>query len=185
MVGVSADVAKASRGAAARRVSAPFRLLLAGELERRSEPVLSIFHLHDTHLAHFADSNHLASLPYHRIASVVVGKAEDHSGGFDRFGEVKRGRKRGRDWFVADDVKASFEKGLSRRMVSKIRGDDCDRIDAVGSRFLARHHFLEIAVCPIGGDAYRGGAGSGAGRIGRHCARRRVRSDHQGATAMR
>jgi hypothetical protein len=55
--------------------------------------------------------------------------------------------------------------------VSKIRGDDCDRINAIGSRFLARHHFLEIAVCPIGGDAYQGGTGFGPGGIGRDCAR--------------
>ena len=132
MVSVAADVTKASCRPAVRRVSAPFRLLLAGELERRGEPVLGIFHLHDAHLAYFAGSNHLASLPYHRIASVVVSKAEDHPRTFDRFGEVKRGRKRGRDRFIADDVKAGFDKGLSRRMVSEIRGDDCDGIDAVG-----------------------------------------------------
>src|SRR6202035_3812847 len=147
---------KASRGAAARRVGAPFRLLLAGAFKRRSEPVLGIFHLHHAHLAHFAGSDHLASLPDHWIASVVVGEAEDHPGSLDRFGEVQRGRKRGRDRFVADDVKTGSEKGLSRRMVSKIRGYDCDGIDAVESRLLARHHFLEIAICAMGGDDYRG-----------------------------
>ena len=59
MVSVSANVAKASRGAAARRVP-PFRLLLAGALKRRSEPVLGIFHLHHADLAHFAGSDHFA-----------------------------------------------------------------------------------------------------------------------------
>jgi hypothetical protein len=97
-----------------------------------------------------------------------MGEAEDHPSAPDRLGKVERGCKRGRNRLVADDVKAGFEEGLSLRMVGVIRSDDRDRIDAIGSRLLACHHLLEIAVCAIGGDAYRGGAGAGASRIGRH-----------------
>jgi hypothetical protein len=107
-------------------------------------------------------------LPYHRIAGVVVGKIENQPSSFDRLGEVKRGRKRGGDRLVADDVKASFEKRLSRCVVGKIRGDDCDRIHGVGPCFLARHHVLESAICPVGSDPQRDGAGFCTNGIRRH-----------------
>ena len=74
IVGVGANIAEASGGAAARRVGAPFRLLLAGALKRLSQPVLRIFHLHQTHFAELAGSDHIAGLPDHRITGVVAGE---------------------------------------------------------------------------------------------------------------
>ena len=49
--GVDADVGEAGRAAGARRVGAPFGLLLAVGVDRQGQPVLDVFGAHDADVA--------------------------------------------------------------------------------------------------------------------------------------
>ena len=115
IVGVGADVAERSRRGRCAPGRCASRLLLAGVLKRRGEPVLRIFDLDHAELAELAGGDHLARLPDHRIAGVVVGQAEDSPVRSDRLARGQRVVERGGERLVADDVDAGFEEGLSRR----------------------------------------------------------------------
>ena len=71
IVRVHADVGEARRGAGARGIGAPFRLLLAIGVDRLRQPVLDIGGVDDPDVADLAGSDHFARLPDHGIAGVV------------------------------------------------------------------------------------------------------------------
>ena len=113
-------------------IGAPVGLLLAGLLERLGQPVLRVLDLHDADLAELAGAHHLARLPHHRVAGVVVRHGEDEPGLARRsVGELPRLLQRRRQRLVADDVDAGLEEGRGGRRVHVVRRDDRHRLDAV------------------------------------------------------
>ena len=136
-------------------------------------------------VAELALLHHLARLPHHRIAGVVVREREDLAGFFDELGELLRLPQRRGQRLVADDVDAALQEGLRDGEVHVVRRDDGDRLDAVLQPRLALRHLLERAV----------GSGPRAGRArgrrpwrapGRRRARRRpARTGRRCRAAMR
>ena len=122
-----------TRGPALRRIGAPCCLLLARLLERRGQPVLRVFDLHYPDRAQLAVGHHLASLPYQRIAGVVVGHGKEDAGTAHHLGQVASVFKSGGEWLVANDVNASFEKCFCRRVVQMVRCDDGHGVNAIFS----------------------------------------------------
>src|SRR5580704_4908975 len=160
VVSVRADVAKRAGGSALRGVGAPRGLFLAGVFERRGEPILRVFDLHEAKLAEFAGSDHFARLTNDGVAGVVVCETENFAGFFDQLRESLRVFDGGREWLVADDVEAGFEKGFCGAEVEMIRRDDRDGVDAIGALRFGGGHFGEAAVRSVRGDVEiaRGGA---------------------------
>ena len=183
VVGVRADVAERAGGAALRGVGAPRGLFLAGVFERRGEPVLRVFDLHEAELAEFAGGDHFASLANDGIAGVVMREAENFAGFFDELRESFGVFDGGGERLVADDVEAGFEEGFRGAEVEMIRRDDGDDVDAIGAPGFGGSHFGEAAVGAVGRDVEIAGGGAAAFGIGgesggdevdsgRRCARR-------------
>nr|WP_246038814.1 hypothetical protein [Peristeroidobacter soli] len=110
LVGVCSDIANTSAGTASRRIGPPQGLLLTGLLQRGGEPLLRIFHLHDSNPAELSRASHGSCLTHHRITGVSVSKPED---------ALRSGRGRnqilgfgdaGGHRLLAEDVDAGIEK---------------------------------------------------------------------------
>ena len=102
-------------------------------LERRGQPVLRVFDLDHADRAQLALGHHLASLPYQRIAGVVVGHGKQEAGAAHHLGQVASVFKSGGEWLVANDVNAGFEKCLRRRVVQMVWSDDGHGVNAIFS----------------------------------------------------
>ena len=167
---MGADVAD-SATAALRRIGAPGRLLLAGLLEPRGQPVLRVLDLHHAQLAELARLDPRARLAHHRMAGVVVGQAEHEAGAAHGPHEVERVVERGGQRLVADDVDAGLEEGLGGRVMDVVRRDDRHDVDAVVARGLLRRHLREAAIGALRRDPKLCRRGPGARRIGAQRAR--------------
>ncbi len=157
----------AAAGAGALGVGPPRRLLLSVALDRVGQPVLRILGLHHADVAEDAGLHHLARLPDHRVAGVVVGQHEDLAALLDQRGELLGvGQRRGQR-LVADDVDAGLEEGLRRRIMHVVRRDDRHRLDAVGPRRLGPRHLRVVDVGAVGLEAELRARGAGALGVGR------------------
>ena len=66
------DVADAATESRLRRIRAPASLFLAALLDVVGQPVLRILHLHHANVTKQRLAHHLARLPHHGVAGVVV-----------------------------------------------------------------------------------------------------------------
>jgi hypothetical protein len=86
IIGMSADVAGRAASARLLGIGTPGRLFLAGRLDGLGQPILRIFRLYDADVAKLALRHHLARLPHHGIAGVVVRQDEELAGFLDQRG---------------------------------------------------------------------------------------------------
>src|SRR3984957_6711488 len=156
---MGSDVAKSAPRPTLLRISTPERLLLPGLLQRRGQPVLRVLHLNDSNLAKFSVGNHLPGLPDHGISGVVVSHGKEKAGAADGLSQAPRVFKSRRKRLVANDVDASLEKRLRRRVMQMVGSDNRNRVDAVFSARFLGSHFGEAAVGPIRRDVQINGPG--------------------------
>jgi len=149
MVGVGADVAEAAAGARTRRIDPPAGLFVPGVLQLARQPVLDVLRLDDADGAQFAGGHHLARLPHQRIARVVVREAEDEAAAPHGLHQVERILHGRGHRLVTDHVDAPVEKGAGDGVVTVVRGDDADDLDAVGPLCFGRRHLGEARVHPV------------------------------------
>ncbi len=148
-VGVHADVGETCGSAGARRIGAPFRLLVSVGVDRQGQPILDISCVDDPNVAEFASFDHFARLAHHRIAGVVQSHRKNQPLCARELDQLGRFSKRRRQRLVADDVYARFEERFCDREVQVVRGDDDDGLDAIRARCLANRHFAIIRVGPV------------------------------------
>ena len=165
--GVRSDISERTARAALRGVSAPESLLLAGLFERRGQPVLRILHLHHANRTQLSLRHHLARLPNHGMAGVVMRDSEKEASTVNQFSQIvcifeSRGER-----LVANHVDTGFKERLRRRVVQMVRSDDRDRIDPVCPRRFGRSHFRKTAIGPIGRDVKIDRRGARTSWIGR------------------
>ena len=113
-----------------------------------------------------AVGDHLACLPDHGIAGVVVGQHEHAAGLVHEFGELACILKRGGQRLVADDVNAAFKECLRGRKMHVVGRDDRHCVDPVLAPRLALGHLGEVGVTAarINPELLARGLGSLCGR---------------------
>ena len=157
MVGVGADVADAARRPGLLGVGAPGRLLVTRILDFLAQPVLGVLDLDHPDGAELARQHHLARLPDHGIAGVVVGQAEHQAGPPHRLGQVHGIVERGGQRLVADDVDSGLQERRGGPVVEVVRRHDGDDVDTVAARRLRRRHLGVATVGPFARHAEFGG----------------------------
>ena len=130
--GVGADVAERPAGAAL--AGSPRQSACFCRWSRSvGQPVLCVLGLDDADGAEFAGLDHLAGLPDHRIAGVVVGQAKSRPERCTELDEVAASRQRGGQGLVADHRDPGGEEGAGGGVVDVVGGDDGDRVNPVGA----------------------------------------------------
>lgn len=168
-----ADVGKHRRLPRARRVGAPFGLLLALRVDRLRQPVLDVSAVHRHDAAEFARCHHFARLPRHGVTGVVQCDEEAALLGFRQRHQRLSFGKRRRQRLVADDVDAGFQKSSGDRRTQMGGRDDDHRLDAVRPRRFGLCHRMVVSIAALRRDADLGGRCRGVFGI------RRQRTRHQ------
>src|SRR2546425_12484166 len=152
---------EAAAGPRTLRIDPPAGLFVPRVFQLGGQPVLHILRLDDADGAQLAGRHHLARLTHHRVARVIVRDAEDEPGAPYRLHEVERVLDRRGHRLVADHVDAPVEKGAGDGVMTVVRRDDADDLDAVGPLRLGSRPLAEARV-----DAVRCATKFGARALG-------------------
>ena len=131
IIGMRADIACGTTRTGLGRVGAPDSLFGTRLLDGFRQPVLRIFHLHQTDRAESARFHQFPCMPHHRIAGVIMRQDEQRIGlvgdVLQLFGVLQIGGQR----LVADDMDATLQKRLRRRIMHVVGRDDRHRLYAI------------------------------------------------------
>ena len=146
VVGVRSDIAQASARTAPFRIGSPIRLLLPGPFQRGRQPVLRVLYLNNAKRPEFARLHHLARLPHHRVAGVIVRQTKDQAGSLYRLLQVQSILECRRHRLVANHVDFGIQKLFRIGVVQMIRRDNGHHFNSVRAARFRRSHFLESSV---------------------------------------
>ena len=143
---MGADIAEAAAGARPLRIDPPAGLLVPRVFQLGRQPVLDVLYLDNADRPQLADRNHLARLPHQRVTRVVVREAEHETAAPHGLHEVERVPHGRGHRLVTDHVYAPVEKGAGDGVMTVVRRDDADDLDAVGPLRFGRRHLGEGRV---------------------------------------